>query len=158
MHFMANIAIPSLWYSLHVTYYQCLLGWHFYVWYSLMYTSHKSASAIYMMLLFVLIVMPMFMVDVSGLVQDCSNSIANALELLQSCTKPSIYTMSMSSVMDQWWWARATYKWHDRLWHPVKNRFILPWTSHQTVDEEVFGQSNSISYHLHGFTTQIASL
>ena len=25
-----------------------------------------------------------------GLVQDCSNSIANALELLQSCTKPSI--------------------------------------------------------------------
>ena len=27
-----------------------------------------------------------------GLVQDCSNSIANALELLQSCTKPSIYT------------------------------------------------------------------
>ena len=26
-----------------------------------------------------------------GLVQDCSNSIANALELLQSCTKPSKY-------------------------------------------------------------------
>ena len=27
---------------------------------------------------------------VDGLVQDCSNSIANALELLQSCTKPSM--------------------------------------------------------------------
>ena len=27
-----------------------------------------------------------------GLVQDCSNPIANALEFLQSCTKPSIYT------------------------------------------------------------------
>ena len=27
--------------------------------------------------------------EVDGLVQDCSNSIANALELLQSCTKPS---------------------------------------------------------------------
>ena len=26
-----------------------------------------------------------------GLVQDCSNSNANALELLQSCTKPSKY-------------------------------------------------------------------
>ena len=26
-----------------------------------------------------------------GLVQDCSNSIANALELLQSCTKPSCW-------------------------------------------------------------------
>ena len=28
---------------------------------------------------------------INGLVQDCSNSIANALELLQSCSKPSIY-------------------------------------------------------------------
>ena len=28
---------------------------------------------------------------IDGLVQDCSNSIANALELLQSCTKPSIW-------------------------------------------------------------------
>ena len=27
-----------------------------------------------------------------GLVQGCSNSIANALELLQSCTKPSIWS------------------------------------------------------------------
>ena len=26
--------------------------------------------------------------DIDGLVQDCSNSIANALELLQSRTKP----------------------------------------------------------------------
>ena len=31
-----------------------------------------------------------FAVSLSGLVQDCSNSIANALKLLQSCTKPSI--------------------------------------------------------------------
>ena len=29
--------------------------------------------------------------NIDGLVQDCSNSIANALELLQSCTKPSIW-------------------------------------------------------------------
>ena len=28
--------------------------------------------------------------NTNGLVQGCSNSIANALELLQSCTKPSI--------------------------------------------------------------------
>ena len=28
---------------------------------------------------------------IDGLVQDCSNSIANALELLQSCTKPSTW-------------------------------------------------------------------
>ena len=31
---------------------------------------------------------------INGLVQDCSNSIANALELLQSCTKPSIYVFA----------------------------------------------------------------
>ena len=29
----------------------------------------------------------------NGLVQDCSNSTANALELLQSCTKPSILSI-----------------------------------------------------------------
>ena len=29
-----------------------------------------------------------------GLVQDCSNSIANALELLQSCTKPLIHVLA----------------------------------------------------------------
>ena len=28
---------------------------------------------------------------INGLVQDCSNSIANTLELLQSCTKPLIW-------------------------------------------------------------------
>ena len=33
------------------------------------------------------------MAYIDGLVQDCSNSIANALELLQSCTKLSIYTL-----------------------------------------------------------------
>ena len=30
------------------------------------------------------------MLHIYGLVRDCSNSIANALELLQSCTKPLI--------------------------------------------------------------------
>ena len=43
-----------------------------------------------------------------GLVQDCSNSIANALELLQPCTKPSIYqTLSqlcVSPLPSSWPW------------------------------------------------------
>ena len=34
--------------------------------------------------------------QVDGLVQDCSNSIANALELLQSCTKPSKWSSIMT--------------------------------------------------------------
>ena len=29
---------------------------------------------------------------IDGLVQDCNTSIANALEILQSCTKPLIYS------------------------------------------------------------------
>ena len=33
---------------------------------------------------------------IDGSVQDCSNSIANALELLQSCTKPSICILHIS--------------------------------------------------------------
>ena len=33
----------------------------------------------------------LFQYSIDGLVQDCSNSIANALALLQSCTEPSIY-------------------------------------------------------------------
>ena len=32
----------------------------------------------------------LYIVYIDGLVQDCSNSIANALDLLQSCIKPSI--------------------------------------------------------------------
>ena len=35
---------------------------------------------------------------IDGLVQDCSNSIANALELLQSCTKQSICNAAISKV------------------------------------------------------------
>ena len=33
---------------------------------------------------------------IDGLVQDCSNSSALAMELLQSCTKPSIYTSGLA--------------------------------------------------------------
>ena len=32
---------------------------------------------------------------IDGLVQDCSNSSALAEELLQSCTKPFIYTLTL---------------------------------------------------------------
>ena len=39
-------------------------------------------------------------VNIDGLVQDCSNSIANALELLQSCTKPLICIGQTLEVLD----------------------------------------------------------
>ena len=38
---------------------------------------------------------------IDGLVQDCRNSIANAQELLQACTKPRIYALlSLNELMD----------------------------------------------------------
>ena len=47
---------------------------------------------------------------INGLVQDCSNSIANALELLQSCSKPSIcqlldgmYVSAVVGPSYHWW-------------------------------------------------------
>ena len=36
---------------------------------------------------------------IDGLVQDCSNSIANALELLQSCNKPSMYGIHLPHII-----------------------------------------------------------
>ena len=39
---------------------------------------------------------------IDGLVQDCNNSIANALELLQSCTKPSICQCVLWCVRVYW--------------------------------------------------------
>ena len=36
---------------------------------------------------------------IAGLVQDCSNSIANTLELLQSCTEPSIFSSHLGKVV-----------------------------------------------------------
>ena len=36
--------------------------------------------------------------DIEGLVQHCSNSIANALELLQSCTKPSLWWLVLLDI------------------------------------------------------------
>ena len=45
-------------------------------------------------------------IHIDGLVEDCSNSIANALELLQSCTKPLIsFDMVCNKSLDTniWW-------------------------------------------------------
>ena len=39
---------------------------------------------------------------IDDLVQDCSNSSANALELLQSCTKPSICDLSVFAQVVAW--------------------------------------------------------
>ena len=40
-------------------------------------------------------------VHIEGLAQDCSNSIANALELLQSCTKPSLWCLTVKDIMSE---------------------------------------------------------
>ena len=67
------------------------------------------------------------------LVQDCSNSIANTLELLQSCTKPSILTLHICNyccfiLMITWlyitqYWCRAQNV--SRV-HHYKEKFSIP--------------------------------
>ena len=53
-----------------------------------------------------------WMNNIDGLVQDRSNSIANAMELLQSCTKPSIQPDSVL-----WRWANDnTTELTDMVW------------------------------------------
>ena len=51
--------------------------------------------------------------DIDGSVQDCSNSIANALELLQSCTKLSIWISEEYPTLQQplgyWFWFTGRY-------------------------------------------------
>ena len=51
----------------------------------------------------------------NGLVQDCSNSLANALELLQSRTKPTYYMVSNSK-----WQIDVNTPWSgDMTWYPI---------------------------------------
>ena len=42
-----------------------------------------------------------FYIHITGLVQDCSNSSALAMELLQSCTKPSIWSLNTSKCTEE---------------------------------------------------------
>ena len=80
-----------------------------------------------------LIIAPMIFVDyIDGLVQDCSNSSALAVELLQSCAKPSIYSdvgehlrITVTS-----YWAR----W--RLKAPVSRLFTQPFVQAQ-INENI---------------------
>ena len=44
---------------------------------------------------------------IAGLVQDCSNPIALAMELLQSCTKPCILMFMPNRVWEQYMWHTA---------------------------------------------------
>ena len=44
--------------------------------------------------------------DIDGLVQYCSISIANALDILQSCTKPSMYFRMLTF---PWLWSEKVY-------------------------------------------------
>ena len=49
-----------------------------------------------MMMMIIIIILSSSEAYIDGLVQDCSNSIANAMELLQSCTKLSICWVKIS--------------------------------------------------------------
>ena len=84
---------------------------HFQNWYAYIYHSFTKVNIPYIAHTFVWHIIPfwtwllrhpkylslmwaMFFYHINGLVQDCSISIAKALEILQSCTKPSIFGIS----------------------------------------------------------------
>ena len=54
---------------------------------------------------------------IDGLVQDCRNSIANALELLQYCAKPSIWST-------QFWWDNRSKHEYNKSHASIKCQWI----------------------------------
>ena len=60
---------------------------------------------------------------IDGLVQNCSNSIANALKLLQSCAKPSIWLTRLRTI-------NAYLKSSQKI---PTNRYWAPFNSHQFI-------------------------
>ena len=55
---------------------------------------------------------------IDGSMQDCSNSTANALELLQYCTKPSIHSQNNCTMMGKQWITATCGYWYDK-WTPI---------------------------------------
>ena len=62
-------------------------------------------------------------IHIDGLVQNCSNSSANALELLQFCTKPSIW-LSQWTDPQSWGWTLLISN-HNSLYNRVWNMCII---------------------------------
>ena len=75
---------------------------------------------------------------IDGLVQECSISIANALEILQSCTKPSISGSNIT-----WYWTQCERKKSQtllRLWTPKDTPYLTLIGELWDVNSEFFGE------------------
>ena len=62
--------------------------------------------------------------QIDGLVQDCSNSIAKALELLQSCTKPWKWYICIHVFIRRLLWILT---WHQPSWTSQGSPLHQPW-------------------------------
>ena len=73
---------------------------------------------------------------IDGLVQDCSNSIANALELLQSCTEP-FYNRKYNQNKTKTQQTREHYVWDLMYAHKGHTDGLMKWghTSSALADE-----------------------
>ena len=84
-----------------------------------------------------------------GLMQDCSNSIANALELLQFCTKPSIHGLvqdcnnSIANTVELLKSCTNPSIWSTYLWV-----CSLAISSPGLPDESVFQQTSLLLHHI----------
>ena len=78
-----------------------------------------------------------------GLVQDCSNSSALALELLQSCTKPSIYQVSVWNSVKKVVSSHARNLNHK---HKIDEKSTKSsWSSSKVVSRELVQISNTVN-------------
>ena len=73
---------------------------------------------------------------INGLVQDCSNSTANTLELLQSCTKPSICFFLIKDGIELFCSSRIMMA----SWRGNTFRITGPWWRHSRVTARSKGQ------------------
>ena len=82
----------------------------------------------------VLCIYPLFQLDSDGLVQHCWISIANSLEIPQSCTKPSIYCPDKAPAEVLLLWKRNSYGINITLFYGADANFQIiqtqPWNGH----------------------------
>ena len=88
---------------------------------------------------------------IDGLVQDCSNSSAYALELLQSCTKPSIYQSNNMSALKTIWHHLIFIK---KLW----NGWLYISRNIWMYSDDFSRQKGSISWILLKISTAVESI
>ena len=83
----------------------------------------------------IIVLQEIWLNNIDGLVQDCSNSIANAMELLQSCTKPAICCLQFLRWPGRW--GRGCSRvWRRCLTSPAGTYYNPAWSPRTEIHTE----------------------